>query len=347
MIKTMTYWYKRYFTDPGAGQLAIALILFFVIVTCLSNMLAPVFFSIVIAYLLEWGVSWLIKCKFPRWLAVVVMFILFVGIVVLLLFGLMPLIVQQLNSFIKELPQLTAKFQTSVHDWINHSTYISPEQVQKAIISAKSQVAKSAQDIVTHSISFIPSLITFIVYFVMVPLLVYFFLMDKKSVLQWSKRFIPQRQHVLTDVWNEVHKQIGNYVRGKVLEAFIVAVMAYIAFMLFGLQYALLLAAAVGISVFVPYIGAVVVTIPVAIIAMIQFGFSAHFLWLAIVYGIILALDGTVIVAVLFSGTNNLHPIIIIVATLVFGGLWGFWGVFFAIPLASLFKAVMEVWPRT
>ena len=64
-------------------------------------------------------------------------------------------------------------------------------------------------------------------------------------------------------------------------------------------------------------------------------------------YGIIQALDGNVLVPLLFSEAVNLHPVAIICAVLLFGGLWGFWGVFFAIPLATLFKAVINAWPRT
>ena len=62
-------------------------------------------------------------------------------------------------------------------------------------------------------------------------------------------------------------------------------------------------------------------------------------------YFVIQFLDGNVLVPILFSEAVNLHPIAIIVAILVFGGLWGFWGVFFAIPLATLVKALINVWP--
>src|SRR3990167_4255477 len=102
----------------------------------------------------------------------------------------------------------------------------------------------------------------------------------------------------------------------------------------------------VGLSVVVPYIGAVVVTVPVALIGLFQWGFSDQFVYLMVVYGIIQALDGNVLVPLLFSEAVNLHPVAIICAVLLFGGLWGFWGVFFAIPLATLFKAVIDAWPR-
>ncbi len=113
-------------------------------------------------------------------------------------------------------------------------------------------------------------------------------------------------------------------------------------FLLFGLNYSLLLAVLVGFSVLIPYIGAFVVTIPVVGVALFQFGAGTEFWSCFAVYLIIQALDGNLLVPVLFSEAVNLHPLVIILSVVIFGGLWGFWGVFFAIPLATLIKAVIH-----
>jgi putative permease len=63
------------------------------------------------------------------------------------------------------------------------------------------------------------------------------------------------------------------------------------------------------------------------------------------VYVVIQGLDGNVLVPLLFSEAVNLHPVAIILAILFFGGIWGLWGVFFAIPLATLIKAIINAWP--
>jgi putative permease len=81
------------------------------------------------------------------------------------------------------------------------------------------------------------------------------------------------------------------------------------------------------------------------VIAWFQWGWSADFAWIIVAYGIIQALDGNLLVPLLFSEVVNLHPVAIIIAVLFFGGIWGFWGVFFAIPLATLVQAVMNAWP--
>ncbi|MET4820539.1 AI-2E family transporter [Endozoicomonas lisbonensis] len=143
-----------------------------------------------------------------------------------------------------------------------------------------------------------------------------------------------------------MNSQIANYIRGKAIEIVIVGGVSFVLFALMGLNYAVLLATLVGFSVVIPYIGATVVTIPIALIGLFQWGFGQQFTILMIAYLFIQALDGNVLVPLLFSEAVNLHPVAIIIAVLVFGGFWGFWGVFFAIPLATLLKAVMNAWPR-
>jgi putative permease len=77
-----------------------------------------------------------------------------------------------------------------------------------------------------------------------------------------------------------------------------------------------------------------------------QFGFEPGFFWVVGAYGVIQLLDGNLLAPLLFSEVVNLHPVAIIVAVLFFGGIWGFWGVFFAIPLATLVQAVIKAWPK-
>ena len=88
-------------------------------------------------------------------------------------------------------------------------------------------------------------------------------------------------------------------------------------------------------------------TVPVVGVALFQFGAGTEFWTCFIIYLVIQALDGNLLVPVLFSEAVNLHPLVIILSVIIFGGLWGFWGVFFAIPLATLVKAVARAWPDT
>jgi putative permease len=119
----------------------------------------------------------------------------------------------------------------------------------------------------------------------------------------------------------------------------------YIIFSYFGLNYKILLAVLVGLSVVVPYVGAIVVTIPVMIIGYVQWGWSSTFGYLSLWYYILQELDANMLIPLLFSEVVKVHPVAIILAILFFGKIWGFWGVFFAIPLATLIKSTLHAWP--
>jgi putative permease len=218
--------------------------------------------------------------------------------------------------------------------------------VLQAIEAARGEIGKFGQWALTFSLSSLPLLVNIMIYFVLVPILVFFFLKDREMIGRWVSGYLPRERTLLTRVAQDMNRQIANYIRGKVIEIFICGVATYIAFVALGLNYAALLALLVGLSVVVPYVGAVVVTVPVTLIALFQWGWGDQFIYLMVVYGIIQTLDGNVLVPLLFSEAVSLHPVAIICAVLLFGGLWGFWGVFFAIPLATLFKAVLDAWPR-
>ena len=183
-----------------------------------------------------------------------------------------------------------------------------------------------------------------LIYFILVPLMVFFMLKDKQYFTDSISRILPKERRLIAQVGNEMNVQIANYIRGKVIEIIIVGAVSCVTFAIMDLRYALLLGVLVGLSVLIPYIGAAVVTIPVGVVAMFQWGISPEFWYLMIAYGIIQALDGNLLVPILFSEAVSLHPLYIIIAVLFFGGLWGFWGVFFAIPLATLVKAVVTAW---
>lgn len=340
-------WYQRNFSDPQAIILALLLTGGFFVVIFWGGMLAPLLASVVIAYLLEALVALLERKAMPRFAAVLIVFSVFVVVLLFLLLWLIPVLSTQVAQLVQELPQQIDSGQKMLMQLPERYPQIVSEQQLSEIMNAISgELASFGQNVLSFSLSSIPGLIALAVYLILVPLLVFFFLKDKKLILTWVASYLPKQRALATTVWAEMDQQIGNYVRGKFAEILIVGGTSYIVFMIMGLNYAALLGALVGLSVIIPYIGAAVVTIPVAMIAFFQWGWGSEFAYLMLAYGIIQALDGNVVVPLLFSEAVNLHPVAIIVAVLVFGGLWGFWGVFFAIPLATLVKAVLHAWPN-
>ena len=346
MANAIKAWFERHFSDPQVIGLAAVLVAGFAIIYLAGGMLAPVIASIVIAYLLEGLVGPLERKRVPRFAAVLVVFIMFMTFLVFVMFGLLPLLSRQATQLLQQFPAMLGRGQelllTLPHEYPD---LFSEQQVVDLIAQIRAEALRFGQQIVEASLSSVLGLLTLLVYLILMPLMVFFFLKDKAAIIAWMTGFLPDDRRLAGQVWAEVDVQIGNYVRGKFIEILIVWVVTYATFLLMGLQFSMLLGALVGLSVLIPYIGAVAVTFPVAIIGYFQWGVSSDFAYVMIAYAIIQALDGNVLVPLLFSEVVDLHPVAIIAAVLVFGGLWGFWGVFFAIPLATLVQAVLKAWP--
>jgi len=348
MFEYFQTWYRRYFTDPQAVLLVVLLVVSFVIIYAMGKMLAPFFAAMIIAYMLEGAINKLETRNMPRLLAVNLVFFLFVTFLVFLVVFFLPILSTQTRQFFQELPIMINNWQATLLKLPQeYPEILSEDAVKQFIATSRNAITTMGQNILSISLASIPAIITALIYLILVPLMVYFMLKDKRAIVDWFSQFLPSERTLVTSLWHEMDLQIGNYIRGKFYEIMIVYLAAYLVFKLFGLNYASLLAIIVGVSVIIPYIGATVVTIPVALVGYFQWGFSPDFTWLMVSYLVLQFLDANVLVPLLFSDVVNLHPVAIIVAILVFGGFWGFWGVFFAIPLATLVKALINAWPTS
>ena len=342
----ITTWLHRNFSDPQVVGLALVLVTGFAIIVLTGNMLAPVLASIVIAYLLEGLVGYLERNRIMRIVAVIMVFAAFMAFLLFVIFAVLPLLSRQATQLIQQLPTMAARGQDLLLALPEqYPDLFSASQVRDLIDSIRAETVQVGQQVLSFSLNSVVGLITLVVYLFLMPLMVFFFLKDKRLIHDSLRRFLPKERRLVGQVWADVDVQIGNYVRGKFIEILMLWLMTYIAFGLMGMQFAMLLAVLVGLSVLIPFIGAVAVTVPVAVLAYFQWGFTSEFAWLLFAYAVIQAIDGIVVVPLLFSEVVNVHPIAIIVAILIFGGLWGFWGVFFAIPLATLVQAVLKAWP--
>lgn len=347
MLALFKEWYTQKFNDPQTVALLGILLFGFGIIYFFSGLIMPLLVAIVLAYLLESPIRFLTeKLHFPRLLSVLLVFGGTISIVAFLLVVMVPSLWNQAVNFIRDLPNMF----NLLNEWVQALPEHYPELVDYAMLdgimsSLKTKILGYGESLLAISVNSIISLVGLGIYAFLVPLMVFFLLKDKPIFLRSFIKMMPKNRLLATRVWIEMQGQIANYIRGKFLEILIVGIVTYIILIFFDLRYPLLLSVVVGLSVLVPYIGAVIVTIPVALIALFQFGLSPDFYYLLLAFVISQLLDGNLVVPFLFSEAVNLHPLTIIVAVLIFGGLWGFWGVFFAIPLATLVKAVINALP--
>ena len=346
MVSMLRRFISRYFSDEEAVLVLLMLVGFALLVFLLGRVLAPFIAALIIAYILQGIVTQLERWGMPHLIAVILVFILFVGLFVAFLLGLLPLIWSQVSGLTSELPRMMRAAQQYIEGLPQqYPQLVSMEEVNTLFRQATTEMGKITQWLVSVSLESIPGLMALLVYLVLVPILVLFFLKDRDIILLRLGSFLPTERPLMDSIWSEVNMEFANFVRGKAIEILIIGGVTYVAFKLLSLEYAALLSLLVGFSVVIPYVGAAVVTVPIAMVGLFQFGWSEQFLWLMLVYLVIQAVDGNILVPLLFSEVVDLHPVTIILAVLIFGGIWGVWGVFFAIPLAIVLNAVLKSWP--
>ena len=259
-MQLITEWFRRNFSNPQVVILGLFLFGLFAVLMLLGGMLAPVLAAIVIAYLLEGLVRVLVARGLPRLVAVWLVFLGFLFFVAVVLFGLLPLVSTQATQLVQEIPAILGKGQATLHKLpALYPEVISVEQIDEIIVGIRSELTDWGQ--AALSPSSVVGATTVLVYLILLPLLLFFFLKDKELIIHWFREFIPEESQLVAQVWGDVDRQIGNYVRGKFWEIIIVWGVSYLTFLVLGLQYPMVLSVCLGLSVLVPFVGVAVVTV--------------------------------------------------------------------------------------
>ncbi|MCY4355911.1 MAG: AI-2E family transporter [Gammaproteobacteria bacterium] len=345
MKKLLNDFFDRYFHDEESIILLILLTVGLALLVLLGGVMWPLIAAVVIAYLLHGLVTLLLRYGLSALIAFAAVYTLFISIFLLLLLYLLPQAWTQLRRLVNEFPNLLNVWQEALMALPENYPIFSETQVRTFIDGLGGEIGGLGQTILEFSLASLPSVFAWVILLVLVPILVFFMMKDHDQLVQWVGNFLPRNRPLMNRIWKEMDQQISNYIRGKVVEILIVGGTAWGLFVVLDINYALLLSVLVGLSVIVPYIGATAVTLPVAAVAYVQWGLGGEFTTVMIAYLGLQIIDGNVLVPVIFSEAVNLHPVAIIAAVLVFGGIWGLAGVFFAIPLATLIKAIINAWP--
>jgi len=340
--------FRKIFSSEETLVFALLLTGAFLTLFFFGNILTPFLVSIIFAYLLVGMQKRLEEYGLNSTLALILTYSFFLLLGVALMVWLVPLVYQQLQSLILEIPKWVNSFMIFVQNIPEkYPDLISSDQITTFLQSLSGQITAISEDFLKASIAGIQNTVTIAINLVLLPILVFFFLFDRESIISGFLSILPNKRAMLQNVWIEMDDQLSNYARGKAIEIIIVGLVAAVIFMYFDLQYVALLSVLVGFSVLIPFLGAFIVTLPVAVLGLLQFGLTFDFWLLMGLYVILQMLDGYLLVPILFSDAVKLHPVIIMLAVFIFGGMFGFWGIFFAIPIATLIKAIWNSWPES
>ena len=347
MLEEINNLFKKIFSNEETLVFSLLVISAFLILFFLGTILTPFLISIIFAYLLIGMQSRFESLGIKSSIALFLTYSTFLLLGITLMVWLAPLVYQQMQAIVLEVPKWLNSFILFAQDIpAKYPDLVSSDQITVFLESLSGQITTLSQDFVKASITGIQNTATIAINLILLPILVFFFLCDRESIISGFLSILPKERRMLKNVWAEMDEQLSNYARGKAIEIVIVGTAAAIIFMYFDLEYVALLSVLVGFSVLIPFLGAFIVTIPVAAVGLLQFNLTFEFWLLMGSYLALQVLDGNLLVPILFSDAVKLHPVVIILAVFVFGGLFGFWGVFFAIPIATLIKAIWNAWPE-
>ncbi len=346
ILRVLKGWYQKKYLNNEPIIFVGLMLFFYLIIKFMGDYIAPILAALVIAYLLDTFVNILYKVtKIKRIVLVYIVYILFLVVLLSMIFVLFPIIINQTISFVQQASYTLSSLKSGLDELsLKYPTLLNGDRINSIVswfntIDWKKTGASIGSFILQNTATTLPILFSALIYLFLVPLMVFYFLKDKKNIINWFKGFLPNDNGALYYVWNDLKPKLADYVRGKAIEFFIVSIATYAGFAYFDLNYAILLGFGVGLSVIIPYVGMVIITVPVIMVGILQFGLSMTFVWLLVVFFIIQALDGNLLVPLLFSEVLNMHPVGVVSAILICGGMWGLWGIFFAIPLGLLFMS--------
>jgi len=338
--------FNKLFSNEESLIFSLLILTFLLVLYFFGGLLTPFIISLIFAYLLIGLTKNLIKYGLTELVSLIISYVIFLLSGIGFLVWLIPLIFQQTQAFFIEVPIWLNNFRSFIENLVqSNQELVSSDQISSFFTEFIGRLSSISQGVLDASISGIQDTLVFSIYLIMIPVLVFFFLFDKERIVRGFLMLLPKKRAMLSEVWIEMDDQLSNYVWGKGVEILIVGFAAAVIFGMMGLNYTALLSIIVGVSVLIPYVGAFLATIPVVIVAFLQFGIGFDLYMIVGLYLLLQALDGYLLVPILFSDAVKLHPVVIMLAVFVFGGIFGFWGAFFSIPLATFIKAVWNSWP--
>ena len=337
---------NKIFSNEESIIFSLLIFAFLLVLYIFGGLLTPFIVSLIFSYLLIGLTKNLIKYGLTELVSLIISYVIFLLSGIGFLVWLIPLIFQQTQAFFIEVPVWLNNFRSFIENLVqSNQELVSSDQISSFFTEFIGRLSSISQGVLDASISGIQDTLVFSIYLIMIPVLVFFFLFDKERIVRGFLMLLPKKRAMLSEVWIEMDDQLSNYVWGKGVEILIVGFAAAVIFGIMGLNYTALLSIIVGVSVLIPYVGAFLATIPVVVVAFLQFGIGFDLYMIVGLYLLLQALDGYLLVPILFSDAVKLHPVVIMLAVFVFGGIFGFWGAFFSIPLATFIKAVWNSWP--
>jgi putative permease len=322
----------------------IATILLFCLVAAagyaLQHTISCFLLSWVIAYLLDPLLVQTEKRGLKRLHSLVLLYVILAIMTVFFLTFIVPAITISWNAFILDLPTYIQKIKQVALGWESRlPDHYGSVEIQWLIDKATGKIDTAAEKTGFWLYSFGTRIFFNIFNIVLAPILVFFMLYYKQTVIDTVVSWLPDaRRSQIIDIGYEVNSSIGGYLRGQVVVSIIVALLSTIALFVLGIPHPIFCGAFAGAASILPFIGVIIATIPALFFAWFKFQSAAMIGQTTFAFGMIYFVEGYVIKPLVFKESMNLNPLVTIIMVMALGEMLGFWGILLALPIASAIK---------
>ncbi|WP_074600926.1 AI-2E family transporter [Sediminibacillus halophilus] len=317
----------------------ILLPLYQTVLTVLLHILTPFIISALIAYLLHPVIEKLHQCNFPRWFAIIGIYIVFFGLSGYLLYKAFPVLLHQLRDLNANLPTFMEQYRNAIYGLYERTAYL-PESVHDRMDLLFYRVEEFVGHLLTSVVEQAAKLMDIVILAAVIPVLVFYMLKDFDLIRKVVRGLTPEKyRDDGRKLCLEIDKSLGNYIRGQLLVCLFVSLTTYGFLWLIGMRYPLLLAVIMGVTNIIPYFGPILGAIPAVVIALtISYKMV---IYVVIAVFIVQIIEGNLLSPFIVGKSINIHPILIIFALLAGGEVGGIIGMILAVPLLTILKVIL------
>lgn len=354
-----TNWFASWFLNKqGVTVLLISLLVFlniFVltkisflfgpVLSFVAAVLLPVAISALLYYLLDPLVKRLEGRGLSKVWAITAVFILVVLVFVLALASILPMLQDQLGSFLSNLPNYLRTVEGQLIDLLADPRLESLRPQLSALVDDLSQraigyVQMVSQRAVNWAGSFATTLARVTVALLIAPFIIFYLLRDGDQLKRKLLSYLPVKmRRPAGRILSGVNAQLSGYVQGQVTVAIVVAILFSILFSLIGLPYAVTFGIVAGVLNMVPYLGSFLAMLPVVILALVEG--PLMLVKVLVVFMVEQTIEGRFVTPLVLGSKLSIHPITILFVLLTAGTMFGLWGVLLGIPVYASVKVVL------
>lgn len=293
------------------------------------------------------------RWRIPRVWGIFLLYIILIGIITLLVVLVYPFLRDQFTNLAQEFPGYFMAFTQNIAEFLNNARlneYLDKVNLNydsmvenfttDMVDTVKDTAANLAQGVASGITGFVSALTGIVLSLVTVPFILFYLLKDGKKLPSFIIKVCPPRtRKEVTEILQDMDKQISSYIQGQILVSMCIGAMVTIGFLIIGMKYALLLGFLAMITSVVPYLGPVIAITPAVIIALVTSPFML--IKLAIVWTVVQLIEGKFISPQIMGKSLSIHPITIIFVLLTAGSLFGVPGVILGIPGYAILKVLV------